>query len=203
MMAERPILFSAPMVRALLAGRKTQTRRPVSKKLTAHHGAPVQFASTPTDPHELLFSSSDPDAAPHVMVTVPFHADQRLWVRETFAHRDREFHPEGCYWYAATDDYEGPSKPSIFMPRAASRIILNVTSVRVERLHDISETDAIAEGVTFDGQWWLGADHPVKGTPKVFPTARQAFASLWDSINAERAPWASNPCLSGCHPEES
>jgi hypothetical protein len=89
----------------------------------------------------------------------------------------------------------GPWKPSIHMPRPYSRISLAIASVRLERLQDITEADAIAEGIGFDGTYYLGATHPVKGTSKVFPTAVQAFESLWDSINAERAPWASNPWL--------
>lgn len=85
-----------------------------------------------------------------------------------------------------------PWRPSIFMPRWASRFTLEVVSVRVERLQEIDDADIGREGVRFDGTYWLGCKHPVKGTPKCFVSAREAFASLWWEIHGEES-WAANP----------
>jgi hypothetical protein len=115
-MKERPISFSAPMVRAILDGKKTMTRRPV-KGLCG-------------------------DVVYHDLCSYGKTGD-RLWVREPFNGIDPLWH------YEATSDLKCfPWKPSQRMPREASRILLEITSVRVERLQNISEEDAIAEGVT-------------------------------------------------------
>lgn len=208
-MKERPILFSTPMVKALLAGTKTQTRRIV--KLPADHpelyvdeGGTEVFGPGPY----LKFPATDTQVG-HGRLRCPYgYPGDRLWVRETWGlhafgdetgwerdsvagcsaeeilsqytlTRRADWGPlqEGCFW-----------RPAIHMPRWASRILLEITEVRVQRLHEITEEDARAEGVTMDcdGRWWLGVEHPIKGTPKVYPTARQAFESLWESINGER-----------------
>ena len=171
-MNERPILFSAPMIRAILSGAKTQTRR------TVH---PMHMSIT----GELLrYPYGEPG--------------DRLWARETWAHDadslemlralvddimpTRDYGP----YYRATGAYEGSGlrwRPSIHMPRWASRITLEVTDVRVERLQSISEEDALAEGV--DPLEWSGG--PANAD------ARAAFRELWESINGKRAPWATNP----------
>lgn len=222
-MTERPILFSGAMVRAILAGTKTQTRRLVSKQLTAVHAPTAQFAPSHDDPHEVLFSSQDTAKAPHVMVPVRYHAGDRLWVKEAWqtsracddrAPSEMEV-PGGGYgwpvWYAA-DNGEvtwrgakaggpgfttpGKTRVSIHMPRWASRITLEVTEVRAQRLQDISESDARAEGVEpYEG---FGPDQRVPGPG--FDQAlladqphRLPFADLWGKINDKRAPWESNP----------
>lgn len=186
-MKERPILFSAPMVRAILDGRKTQTRRVVRGQVGALDRGQPTIVGGPACPY----------GAP----------GDRLWVRETWAAIDergeavsrRTRHvDQNCgdrLVYRAddrvlTEQWRSP----LFMPRWASRITLEVTTVRVERLQAITEEDACAEGVTqTDGRWWDGAPHAVKGTPRALPTAREAFADLWDAINGKRAPWSSNP----------
>jgi hypothetical protein len=72
--------------------------------------------------------------------------------------------------------------------------VLRVTKVRIQRLQEISDADIEAEGIGFDGDWWLGAPHPVKGHRKVFPSRRQAFRSLWNHINEKRGyGWDTNP----------
>jgi hypothetical protein len=176
-MKSRPILFSAPMVRAILAGAKTQTRR-VGKGF---------MAATFPDTGEQWYRSPSPYGEP----------GDRLWVRETFASfRDaRSTKPTEAEYVVFADgvtmlregrsirapDAFDPSRlkwrPSIHMPRWASRILLDVTDVRVERLQDISEDDARAEGVR------LGAAH----------SFRESYEWLWDEINGRRAPWSSNP----------
>lgn len=169
MTTERPILFSAPMIRALLAGTKTQTRRVV--KDTGLYAIDAAVHGPETAARELLALAS---RCPYGQ---PGH---KLWVRET--HMDLG----ACYLYRADPGAEteralvAPGqrwKPAIHMPRAASRITLEVTGVRVERVASISESDAIAEGIDVtDGE-----------QPSV------TFARLWDSINGQRAPWQSNP----------
>lgn len=85
-------------------------------------------------------------------------------------------------------------KPSIHMPRWASRITLEVTAVRVERVQEISEQDAIAEGLPFNGSYYLGGVHRIKGTPKCWTLAAQAYRALWDNLNAKRGyGWDVNP----------
>ena len=138
-MKERPILFSAPMVRALLAGTKTQTRRIVKAR-------DLEWM----DVHQGLREPDNAERCPYG------GRGDRLWVRETFARIDGQTRPWIETDYQATythgdrlGDTLGIKKrwtPSIHMPRHASRITLEVTGVRVERLQDISEADAVAEG---------------------------------------------------------
>lgn len=178
-MKERPILFSAPMVRALLAGTKTQTRR-VMKPQPTH----MNPAGIPRLAHLVGPSSA---------ISCPYgQPGDRLWVRETFAKIDGQTQPwiETDYRASYTHgdrlgDTLGIKKrwtPAIHMPRAASRITLEVTGVRVERLQDISEADARAEGAA--------------APPHL--SYRDGYAWLWDSINGPGA-WDLNPyvwCIS-------
>ena len=189
-MKERPILFSAPMVRAILNGTKTQTRRAVK------------------DRHI--------DSAPPACIfqwlrerCTYGQPGDRLWVREAFMHEPADY----C-WEASVSipcrpaetvyraDHDGDTrgagwKPSIHMPRALSRITLEITGVRVERLQDISEADAIAEGVHPGGACLPDDDTssfsrigPVCNAS--FPVAR--YAALWESINGAGA-WEKNPLV--------
>jgi hypothetical protein len=170
-MKERPILFSAPMVRALLDGTKTQTRRAV--KYPAPDGK-SGWHPTATG-WNFLPGGSDRPVCPYGRI-----GDQ-LWVREAWA--PKAIDPEcTTVAYRATDDEcNGPWKPSIHMPRWASRILLEVTGVRVERLLDISESDAIAEGV-----------EPLTHPGAVFRPAASAYSDLWEQINGTGS-WAANP----------
>ena len=179
------------MVRAILDGRKTQTRRImrhqprfIESANIPHWRIDCDHMSVPFDPAcESLLRSSlchhfDGPAAP----------GGRLWVRESFVYRTKH----DRYYYKA--DHEAPFtapyahsgwKPSIHMPRAASRLTLDVTAVRVERLQAISGDDAKAEGApTF-------ADDPLRGAGNM--AALSWFRSLWDDINGNRASWESNP----------
>lgn len=189
MSRERPILMSGPLVRAVLDGRKSQTRRPIS---------PVQPRADGRWP-----AGRDP------LPDCPFgQVSDRLWVREAWGLRrpfDRtDWHrgslrgateaiihdewavdyraawgpnQEGCFW-----------RPSVHMPRWASRLTLRITDVRVERLQDISEEDARAEGVD---------PHPLRmdmdtGLPMERETARSAFARAWGGIYGTES-WDANP----------
>lgn len=228
---ERPIIFSAEMVRAIVDGRKTQTRRVV--KPPAPHGATGAGFIRSNGPSNGLWSwlSGDPkDSDTWDIVGDDFRGPygvpgDRLWVRETHGFVD----PAGCddavtyrsveapdgsarhVVYASTgdlhewniedgDEYDERGRrrscwrPSIHMPRWASRITLEVTGVRVERVQDIGDEDIQAEGVWHDGAYFRSVRHPVKGTCKCWGTAAEAFRNLWDSINAKRGhPWSSNP----------
>ena len=174
MAKERPILFSGPMVRAILEGRKTQTRRVVK-----FDPCPSSYAMV-----------SHYDGLGNVVLTdgsylrCPYgQPGDRLWVRETWAHRrwmlgDASPDPTTVY-RADSDDLRGCDRwrPSIHMPRWASRITLEVVSVRVERLQDISEEDAMAEGVALAENYRGRLAH---------------FAGLWEQIN-DLGSWNANP----------
>lgn len=195
---ERPLLFSGEMVRALLAGRKTQTRRVVKEQPRRGNALrPILAADESFGDCAQEFGEYSPRA--HLMrrLYCPYgEARDRLWVRETFRQGDGSM---SVHYAADPDEVSGgPWRPSIFMPRWASRITLEVTEVRVQRLQDISEEDAQAEGITFDGTWWRGGIHPVKGTLQCWPHAKTAFARTWDVIQLQRkdprgCSWKSNP----------
>lgn len=216
---EHPILFSAPMVRAILDGRKTQTRRvmkpqpqgelrpleewsrglaaafhdhaPDLKKVDAHASRLAGRVFPFTTPSGVLMSPICPYGDP----------GDRLFVRETGwerPERTRRMRREGAdtwerYYYDAdglvdTDheqfkEWGFKRRPAIHMPRWASRITLEVTGVRVERLQEIGEEDAKAEGVPAMA-WEDDEDNDCY---------RAGFAATWMNINAKRAPWKSNP----------
>jgi hypothetical protein len=184
-MRERPILFSGPMVLALLADRKTQTRR------------------LPSEPHDPFddFETLAPWMRP------PCEFGDRLWVRETWAPHpnyaaekpsEMPAHPL-LYRATASAGVEGQAwRPAIFLPRWGSRLARDVTSVRCERLQSITDEDIIAEGVdrdTLDGllshrqQRELEEEEEVNGPLPL----RACWAQGWDAINGKRAPWAWNP----------
>lgn len=182
----KPILFTGAMVRALLAGTKTQTRRIVRG---AFHEPGGYLQSEPVgDGGEWCFGCSKVPAS--FLTRCPCGAPgDKLWVRETWRTIND---PATCIGDALAIDYRADGiqrigdkigtlkwKPSIFMPRWASRITLQVTGVRVERLQEITAQDAISEGISVD-------DSQLRETPN--------FRELWDSINAGRGyGWASNP----------
>jgi hypothetical protein len=201
-MSERPILFSAPMVRAILAGQKTQTRRVVTGRGWDQSDYKSVRLLRSDDPRLGLQAFFFPG---HLGVKCAFGAPgDRLWVRETWSPDHRDVYPCVTTVYRAdcgfTDaearehrhcNYERTGmrhfeclacagfkwRPSIFMKRQLSRITLEVTDVRVERLQEISGEDCAAEGI--------GA-YPHLET-------RKNFSALWDSINSKRASWDSNP----------
>jgi hypothetical protein len=207
-MKERPILFSAPMVRAILDGTKTQTRRAVRKQF-ADDALVAEVAATTSEGWQTSGHSGmwwdDAGACLDDAVRCPYGMPgDRLWVRETWAVPHRFDHlgpsnipPKGVpTHYAATEDRGGLRwRPSIHMCRWASRITLEITDVRVERLQDISAADAKAEGIEGqfdDGPWrnycrdgyWFPEG---KDTAPVF-----SYQSLWESINGPVS-WDANP----------
>ena len=219
-MAELPILFGGPMVKAILDGRKTQTRRVIKPQ-------------PPIVEHELFFPSigiwlCKAEGHEEKMLKCPYGIPgDRLWVRETFTTFRKDTEAESAAKLAAAkkiasiDDLmrwaEMPSgggevkvmyaadfrdyakdpdadfhwKPSIHMPRWASRILLEIVSIRVERVQDISAEDCLNEGIEYEGS-------PQKyGTPYTgleIHDIRCLFRQLWDSINAARGfGWDANP----------
>lgn len=188
-MKERPILFSGPMVRAILAGTKTQTRR-VVKERHIDAAPPVHFFQ-------------------YLRENCPYgQPGDRLWVREAwhFQQGGPIYDAAGCVEDSMDDELsfraDRPNdrltkwRPSIHMPRWASRILLEITAVRVERLHDITEADAQAEGVerVVVGSGWRRYCDPDSEEVGVPPCgdARRSFRSLWKYINGTES-WNDNP----------
>lgn len=174
---ERPMLFSAPMIVALLAGKKTQTRR-IIKPQPNEDGL-----ADDSEPQEYGYAWRGTDGSicqcPHG------RRGSLLWVRETWATRPISDHlkpsdlTEDLANILFRADEKQPTtfapkwRPSIFMPRWASRITLEITEVRAQRLQDISEEDAIAEGVkTLPNSYW-------------YPTWARTFCHLWNDINPD------------------
>lgn len=178
-MKERPILMSAPMVRAILEGRKTQTRR--------------------TLPSWLSPDLSRGKPAHAIAQCKHGRAGDRLWIKETvrWSSRDRRA------FYAADDSpsvitewpWQRDVLSAIFLPRGASRITLEIAEVRVQRLQEISEDDARAEGVKGPhlGRWTDGEGRLVPSEQEPPRPWAHSFAVAWQEINGKRASWWSNP----------
>lgn len=202
-MKERPILFTAESVRGIIEGRKTQTRRAITGDFVVDGGK-----SWPRKVHLL-----EPLVCPYGQ------PGDRLWVRETLKRNDKflgtiSYGADGarCTDPNAPDNLDGwslwrfakPNVPAIHMPRWASRLTLEITNVRVERVQDISASDALAEGISktdywkpkevdgrpFEEKWWDDYEF-WKRYPQI------AYRNLWDSINAKRDggiyAWERNP----------
>lgn len=247
MSKERPILFSGPMVRALLNGSKTQTRRVC--KPAANLSAVIEVPD-PLEYGQVYNGSHFGDEDGEVQFACPYGGrGDRLWVRESWQvaretldyetggeydvwawdeglgdprkhlKGDARFGTKSALFYAADGEDKNPSaffdllgldnktvlrtkeinwRPSIHMPRWASRITLEITSVRVERLQEISEADALAEGITYgptcDEEGRSGGYHwdRTREDEEVWPTAAQAYKQLWESINGPDS-WTANP----------
>ena len=198
-MKERPILFSGPMVRALLDGSKTQTRRAMKPQPTEFVGGPgVTLQDGSPAPLIPLDDSVEPYGRE---IACPYgKLGDRLWVRETWHDASSSLHSCALYRADGIDLHWDKWAPSIHMPRWASRITLEITSVRVERLQDISEADALAEGIVEcpipaddEGPRRIGyMVGPDDGKSGLSVTPIQAYRDLWESINGPES-WAANP----------
>lgn len=176
-MRERPILFSGPMVRAILNGQKTVTRRVVKSDWIQSDRAPLE-----TSTGVFHFWCSGEHVCPY---GIP---GDRLWVREAWA-SIRVVQAPDQEWvvYREGDnrtDYGGPWKPSIHMRRRDSRILLEIVAVRVERLQDITEEQALAEGVA-------SCEQDLDPDGNCY-TPVELFSILWSSINGTDS-WNANP----------
>lgn len=198
-MKERPILFSGEMVRAILDGRKTQTRR----QLNPQPEGGIQFGAIAT-PHGVVNGKGD------VLICKNGKPGDRLWVRETWAASrlydfcpPRDIPTNADLYYAADggEDWNKHARihPSIHMPRWVSRITLEITGVRAERLQDISEEDAKAEGLKFHRLYneWGGVEQHPDSRPSMpqwrwYESPIDAFKYLWGSINGADS-WDDNP----------
>ena len=196
---ERPIIFSTPMVQAILDGRKTQTRRVIKPQPTEDVGEFLcQLWPCRRKQYEYM---GDPENGHEVSLKPYAFIGDRLWVRETYwvqpenvTERDlingADTWPDWIYQADEPNEYElkewgWKKKPSIFMPRKLARIWLEITNIRVERLQDISFDDCYAEGVE---TYVMSAAHI-----NVHMSPFQRFTALWDSINGKKHPWGSNP----------
>ena len=182
---ERPILFSGEMVRAILSGQKTVTRRVIK---------PIAGMSDFDDDGWPVYEDAYGDW--HRQPCPYGEAGDRLWVRETWrrpnVNADTPVKEGQTVVYRATsnfhDGFGEPWRPSIFMRRWMSRITLEVVSVRAERVQEITEEDAVAEGFAYEAfpSKWPGREYQIQ--------ARGGFRSLWDKLNAKRGfAWDANP----------
>ncbi|HFK1829500.1 TPA: hypothetical protein ACGW3C_000679 [Pseudomonas aeruginosa] len=209
-MKERPILFNDQMVRAILDGRKTVTRRvmkpqPIPSRRGGHHWPCKVHQSMLHVEREL--QNGEGCWCGLVEAACPYgQPGDRLWVRETWAAdaqvdaiEPSDLSQGEPIWYPADLSVrqtgcsmisKGRVRPSIHMPRWACRILLEITAVRVERLQDISEEQALAEGVRSEP-----CDHTRQACADIGcwgDTAKGAFGFLWESLNGEGS-WAANP----------
>lgn len=225
-MTDLPIPFSAPMVRALIDDRKTQTRRTLSSLRGRHCRHISEFGRSDTPGYDWHFRDDGKRwhdlRHSELLPRLKYQVRDRLWVKE--AYRIRSWDEDGDVWVsyeadgansgrltsddedflerlcakvekagAETDDAgnyinipaAALSRPAMFMPRWASRLTLTVTDVRVERLQDISEADAIAEGV-----FTWACERPMMANTR--KSDRDLYRELWDSINGPGA-WEANP----------
>lgn len=184
----KPIIFSTDDVRAILDGRKTQTRRAIKP----------QYAETNMD-DKIPLDEFIVDVVLGAMSTcAPYKPDDILWVRETWSKLLDEymFKADGF-----VDDGSLKWRPSIHMPREAARILLRVTGMRVEQLQDINEDDARREGVKsyflhkeHGSEWKNSNNAPFWGVKDTFLCRVSAFEQIWDSYNAKRGyGWDTNP----------
>ncbi|WP_261402604.1 hypothetical protein [Chenggangzhangella methanolivorans] len=218
-MSVHSILFKGPMVRALLDGTKTQTRRALSRANTLWNGGSWPFGRAFDDLNRhraWVDGGPSPSGHPGPYLKAPWAGEEEgswariypkvqpgdlLWVRETWAIgsiydgcRPRDLNPERIpLWcgirYAATQERLGiKDRAAIHMPRWASRLTLEVTDVRVERLQDISEDDAIAEGC---GQYASSSKLASAFEPERKGSYREGYRELWNVINGAGA-WDAN-----------
>lgn len=203
-MKERPISFSGPMVCAILEGRKTQTRRvlkpqPVKRGMRLVWENIKTFLSVPFGETKGFLDSM-------VRYSPYGHTGDRLWVRESFAvvpwvtsdgaDEERVIYEADNPGTDIFDPYCGDKwSPVIFMPRRVSRIILEITEVRVERLQEISEDDAVAEGITRPSCIGLSACGGGCDACEAGASYTAHFCNLWESLNVRRpgCAWSDNP----------
>lgn len=197
-MKERPVIFNGEMVRAIIDGRKTQTRRVIKNQRMGDCWSvkPAEVPLYERHSHDWwLPTGTKPYSA---LPVCPFgQGGDQLWVRETFMDLTgtgieattgkfegftyRADTPAGSYGDEVRKEYGLKWTPSLHMPRKACRILLEITAVRVERLNDISESDARAEGVM-----------PKPGAAERLVGGKLAFAELWASIYGHEN-WRANP----------
>ena len=199
----KPILFSTDMVRAILAGRKTETRRivkpqPVLGVMSDDSQKRFEMFTGDSNPVGMTYKGCRYDPWPQCFIKLesPYgKPGDVLWVREKWK-KNELFIGWPYHYYADNDTFTRPDnekwKPSIHMPRAACRLFLQITDIRVERLRDITEEDARHEGVLpcpfVVGNW----KNYLPGDADSYATPVGSFCSLWQSINGPES-WEDNP----------
>lgn len=226
---ERPILFNTEMVKAILAGKKTMTRRAIKSIGNEMHYTQLlgdwALSGSPELKDDVLIweLQTDVDDSGWFETKCPYgQVGDILWVRETWAIHDlmlkprklstsnqewfykKKFEPEMAPHVKYLADYSkgawpGAWRPSIHMPRIAARLFLKITDIRVERLQDITETDAKSEGIrafTKDGELYKYSHTDDFVWSEGVRTAKEAFQSLWDGIYSKNGlGWDINPWL--------
>lgn len=197
-MKETPLLFKGEMVRATLDGRKTVTRR--LRGLDRVNESPDRYMfRTMSGSTAIFWGLSVMDGMPHIVCPYGQPGD-RLWVRETiyndgdgdWMYADGKYIPDVPRDWANSNAHRGVV-PSIHMPRWASRIMLEITAVRVERLQKITDDGIKSEGVLCDPtEGHFGCVYAPGETPAYFMPWRRKFIELWDSVNGAGA-WDKDP----------
>lgn len=184
-MKERPIIFSTPLVQAILQGRKTMTRRVVKPQ-------PTSIIDARKSPNVAFALSAEFEVNGSRTIICPYgQIGDRLWVRETFMDGPNYHNGMEKYVYKASasnqfiEEWPKCWTPSIHMPRTASRILLEITNVRVERVQDITEDDAIREGAEMA---LFEAVNPDFSTNSY----KNGFMKIWTSIYGNES-WNTNP----------
>lgn len=184
MLLEKPILFNTEMVRALLSGQKTETRRLVKPAHLKVLESQYHIEHPEVQKKTLIEKLCEP----------PYKPGDILYVRETWAQVAKSI-----FWYRATPPENCENilwRPSIHMPKEAARIFLKVTDVRIERLQEIDEAGATLEGCREGSQPVGGGPFGIEDDPGEW-TAREHFADLWNSTimpaDLNRYGWAANP----------
>ncbi len=209
-MSEKPILFNTPMVNAILAGEKTETRR-IMKPQPKEAAGDIRFVDGKYKQYLGYPLGHDVPLSPYG------RAGGLMWVRETWAAlphfdkikpRDIPTFAEIIYRQQGENHMISKWRPSIFMPKWCARLWLEITDVRIEPLHEITDVGAIDEGVLqLNGDWVLNnfpdyaksfREYKALNNPDIAPplgiTPREKFKALWDQINLKRGfGWASNP----------
>ena len=204
-MNEKPILFNGDMVQAILDGRKTQTRRVIKPQPQRGLLGDWSYFKSKRSLFATQTWMSEAVMLKYLAGYCPYgQPGDTLWVRETWATPGNYDHikpsklSDTCFTqdelaYRATEthgDVYYKWRPSIFMPRWASRIALRVTGVRAERVQEISEEDARAEGANL----WYPKDECLRSLLRRDGSYRNGFHELWDRINTRRGfPWSANP----------
>lgn len=204
----RPIIFNPESVRAILEGRKTQTRR-VIKRVSPRF---AQYRYAEGDPYPYYFRRRDAvwdsfkTLDDLIKKYCPYGVPgDKLWVRETWSNINKPEYPPDIYYKAdalIAEDYDSTEwkwKSPIYMPRWASRITLEIKDVRVERLKDLTDVDCRAEGIPgLGGMVGMHTAMLVTGTSSLeeaeLVTLAAGFVELWDGLNAKKGyGWDTNP----------
>jgi hypothetical protein len=198
------MLFSAPMVRALLDGTKTQTRRIIknaSGAFWAHAGWTPAIERSPSWPtfDQVVFNDTGGHVRHYSSTKIPYFVGDRLWVKEAIRHvggGQSVYIADLTPTVADAWPWKPKALPGMFCPRGLSRITLDVTDVRVQRVQEIDEYDSLAEGIQEVPRCGCDVCRMSSGMcPADAGEQIKQYAELWDHINGKRprAAWADNP----------